>query len=396
MENGNSKWRAASRHSAAAPPIFAFLFSLFAFLVLSGCGVPGEPTPPRQPVPEAVKDLAARQLGDGVLLTFTLPKKAVDGVDLEGPPGIEILREAPASAKGTQAGQNSPRLVFAIPPAMVENYLVGGHVEFRDPLPQEYFSDPAGKLLTYIVRTRASKKRASGDSNSAAVRVYAPPAPPTLLRVDATESALVLTWAPPPAQELPGALPAGFRVYRVEIAAADVDTARMFPEKFKLPKPPTLIGSAPGAEFHDSGFEFGHAYYYTVRAMAQYGAQEVESADSRPVTILPADVFPPASPKNLVAIAVPAAGDAPAHVELSWGINQETDLAGYNVYRSEGAEASGRGERLNKELLVVPAFRDLSAAAGRRYTYRVTAVDRTGNESAPSEATPIEFPPRLP
>jgi hypothetical protein len=36
--------------------------------------------------------------------------------------------------------------------------------------------------------------------------------------------------------------------------------------------------------------------------------------------------------------------------------------------------------------LLTPAFRDLNAVPGRRYFYRVTAVDRSGDESPPSEA----------
>ena len=73
---------------------------------------------------------------------------------------------------------------------------------------------------------------------------------------------------------------------------------------------------------------------------------------------------------------------APAHLELSWSINEAPDINGYNIYRSE--DAAKRGERLNRELLLTPAFRDMSAVPGRPYSYTVTAVDRAGNESLPS------------
>jgi fibronectin type 3 domain-containing protein len=62
-------------------------------------------------------------------------------------------------------------------------------------------------------------------------------------------------------------------------------------------------------------------------------------------------------------------------------------LAGYFVYRQEvdakGAVA-GTATRLNLTPVVGPAYRDQTAVAGRRYAYRVTAVDTAGNESAPS------------
>ena len=83
---------------------------------------------------------------------------------------------------------------------------------------------------------------------------------------------------------------------------------------------------------------------------------------------------------------VPAQGDVPAHMELSWSISPETDLAGYAVYRSE--QAGVPGTHLNVEVLPTPAFRDMNALPGRRYLYSVTAVDRSGNESPASVAVP--------
>ena len=82
------------------------------------------------------------------------------------------------------------------------------------------------------------------------------------------------------------------------------------------------------------------------------------------------------------------------HVELSWEISRETDLAGYYVYRS--AQTDTRGERVNPGLLPTPAFRDISVVLGRRYFYRVTAVDRAGNESQPSAPVPVDLPQREP
>jgi fibronectin type 3 domain-containing protein len=131
-----------------------------------------------------------------------------------------------------------------------------------------------------------------------------------------------------------------------------------------------------------------------VRSVAQIGADSVESADSRPVAVAPRDTFAPAAPRDVVVVLVPATPDVRAQLELSWGISTETDLAGYIVYRSEadGGQPSGRWARLHRELLLVPAFRDTSVEAGRRYFYRVTAMDRAGNESQPSAAVGESVP----
>jgi fibronectin type 3 domain-containing protein len=89
-------------------------------------------------------------------------------------------------------------------------------------------------------------------------------------------------------------------------------------------------------------------------------------------------------------VLVPAQGESPAHLELSWAISAETDIAGYNIYRSE--QAAVTGNRLNTELLRTPAFRDTSTLPGHRYSYSVTAVDRAGNESPASDAVSAGVP----
>jgi hypothetical protein len=166
------------------------------------------------------------------------------------------------------------------------------------------------------------------------------------------------------------------------------DTQDLSPDKLKSPQ--ELIGHAATPEYLDVHFQFGASYLYTVRSVAAFGKDTVESADSSPVMVAARDVFPPAAPLNLVTAVIPATGQATAYVELSWGISPEPDLAGYRVYRSEQEAESG--DRLNTELLPSPAFRDISVVSGKRYFYRVTALDRSGNESPASSAVAADVP----
>jgi len=106
--------------------------------------------------------------------------------------------------------------------------------------------------------------------------------------------------------------------------------------------------------------------------------------------VTPKDIFPPAPPQSVVAAVLLGSSAGSYVVDLSWGINVETDLAGYRVYRSAGLGT--RGELLTPELLLTPAFRDTSVQSGRSYWYRVTAVDRAGNESVPSQTAAAEIP----
>jgi fibronectin type 3 domain-containing protein len=144
------------------------------------------------------------------------------------------------------------------------------------------------------------------------------------------------------------------------------------------------VGETEATSYLDTQFDLGKSYVYTVRSVLRYDEEQIESADSNPFVVLARDVSPPASPRGLIVVYVPAQDTVPAHLELSWGISPETDLAGYNVYRSE--QAGLPGTRMNSELLLTPAFRDMNAAPGRLYFYSVGAVDRSGNESPASAA----------
>lgn len=65
-------------------------------------------------------------------------------------------------------------------------------------------------------------------------------------------------------------------------------------------------------------------------------------------------------------------------VVIVWAPNVEADLAGYNVYL-----ASTPAQKVNATLIPGSSFGVTPGNSGT-YRYRVTAVDRAGNESAPS------------
>ncbi len=143
-------------------------------------------------------------------------------------------------------------------------------------------------------------------------------------------------------------------------------------------------------EYRDMSFQFGHAYWYRVRAVEQFGSATIESADSTPAVLTAKDIFPPAAPRDLEAVTVATTKEAPTSIELTWTINTEPDLAGYSVYRSENPEMPG--QKLNSELLLVPTFRDISVVPGKSYSYRVGAVDQSGNESPLSSPVEAQVP----
>lgn len=92
------------------------------------------------------------------------------------------------------------------------------------------------------------------------------------------------------------------------------------------------------------------------------------------------DSVPPATPSG-VSLTLRAGG-----LQLAWARNQEPDLAGYRVYRSDSA-LTGFSVTATTE---TPLHRE---ALGSLAYYRVSAVDRAGNESAPSGSVAL---PALP
>jgi hypothetical protein len=371
-----------------------FFFTLLTCVCVAACGAPGVPTPPRPVVPRPVTDLAARQQGSSVILTFTLPKKSDENETLAALPSIEIFRgERPAGTTGA-AAKMTTQLIYTLPSALVDTYMKDGLIEFRDPLkPASLY----GQEIVYMVRARASTKRASADSNIVPVRTLPVPPAPTSVHVTALkESAIELGWTAPQ-QETAGGGIAGYRVYRGELPAdAAIPSGEIADtSKLKMSVPLALVGPAPGNSFRDTDFTFGTTYVYVVRTVADEQGQPVESSDSAALIVAPKDIFPPAAPQRLVAVPIrdeQATGNGGGYIELSWDINQETDLQGYYVYRSEQPGTSG--ERITKSLLLTPTFRDNTAVLGKQYTYRVTAVDRSGNESPFSSPVTAAVPQR--
>jgi hypothetical protein len=367
----------------AAP--FSLALGLLACALVAGCAAPGDPSPRHPVVPVAVTDLAARQYGNAIDLTFTLPARSVNREALAESPAIEIYRSV-LPPGGAPDRKTSWRLAYTIPSEQVDSYRKGEQIEFRDPLTVDDFARAPGSSMAYKVRTRAAKARASEDSNVVTARIYAAPETPRDVRVDVTESALIVNWTE--VAMPPGAVSGGYRVYRGEVEPGQENPPDN--SQVKLKTPLELAGPSTSTSFRDSHFEFGAAYLYTVRSVAQFGSDLVESADSAPAVITPRDVFPPAAPTGLEIAIAPATGQTPAYVELSWAISPEGDLAGYSVYRSDREDTPG--ERVNPEILPSPTFRDISVLPGRRYYYRVSAVDRAGNESPKSSAVQADVP----
>ena len=288
---------------------------------------------------------------------------------------------------------------MTIPSALVRHYQQDGQIHYTDAWAPEVLTQHAGQTAVYIVRTSESPKKQSPDSNSAGIRVYAAPGPISDLQAALSRSGVDLCWSAP--QQMPvGPAPSvqEYQVYRAEVssAAPGENPSASQQQGFQLPGAkiagarPEVIGTSQTPGYHDAQVSLGATYEYFVRSVVEYSGESVASEDSNRVTIIMRDVFPPSAPTGLVAVPVPAEHGNPAHIDLSWNVSAETDVAGYNVYRTD--QENTEGARLNSQPLPTPAFSDMTAVAGQRYFYRIAAVDRSANESERSTAVSAEVP----
>ena len=98
-----------------------------------------------------------------------------------------------------------------------------------------------------------------------------------------------------------------------------------------------------------------------------------------PLAHTPKDTFPPVAPGPVTIASIGGI------VSLFWPLNQETDIAGYNLYRAEQENTPPeKWIKLNPQLHRTASFRDDRVQVGKQYFYQITAVDIYGNESARS------------
>lgn len=86
---------------------------------------------------------------------------------------------------------------------------------------------------------------------------------------------------------------------------------------------------------------------------------------------------PPSVPIGLAYIK-PSSPSNGGHARISWVVNPDSDVAYYNVYRSDSSDMTS-AEKMSTT--AESAFQDQALTNGASYYYAVSAVDKSGNES---------------
>jgi hypothetical protein len=378
-------------------------------VLLAGCAQMGPPLPPSLELPKSPTDLRASRKGNRVTLSWSEPRLTTDrqSVRFIGPTLVCRSSEPEIAECGNPAG-TLPAPLSDAPHKTGSARHTAQHSGSAHPAPQTYTDtlpaamqqeDPSAEV-TYAVEVLNRNGRGAGLSNRVRVSAVVTLPPPGDLAATLTGDGVVLTWTSAgELQSIPvsstvqsssnlpttsSSLQHRYRIYRREESSGKDAIAGEIP-----------VDEAGVAHFTDSSFDWEKTYLYRITAVsiAKRSDREVqvEGDDSVPVRVIAHDVFPPSVPAGLQA-AYSGEGQKP-FVDLIWAPVTNSDLAGYNVYRSE---ANGAAERmaikLNSELVKTPSYRDNAVASGKTYNYSVSAVDVRGNESQRSEETSEAVP----
>ncbi len=216
-------------------------------------------------------------------------------------------------------------------------------------------ASPVPKRI-YVIRGVARGGRPGQPTTRIDVPLIDPPSPPGAVSAKFTDSAITLAWAPPVVD--PGVTPL-FNVY--------------------VPDGATPLNPKPLAvpAFERPGVEFGREECFIVRTVQRMGGVSLESTPSDRVCTTPTDVFPPAAPKGLGAVA------GSGVISLIWDATTEPDLAGYIVLRGEAP--GDTLQPLTPKPIRETTFRDTTVKPGVRYVYAIVAVD---NATPPNRSVP--------
>ena len=213
--------------------------------------------------------------------------------------------------------------------------------------------------------TVASVDSAGNDglSNKVLAEVHdiTPPATPQNIKALADTGRIILTWDPNTEPDL-----MGYQIFRTVDNDLEEFYVLMNSDAIKTN---TFIDTLPrNARNH---------FLYKVTAI---DSSFNRSAYPPPVRAQMPDVTPPVKP---VIIGVSPNNE---YMVVEWIPNKELDLAGYELYRSKGAD--GVKTKVNTGLLApsVTRFTDRTIASDTLYYYTIFAIDSAGNRSVPSAA----------
>ena len=369
-------------------------------VVVLACGKRGDPRPPVPVIPQATSDLVVTQRAARMVLSWSYPALTTSGKTLPDLRRIVVYRYSeplpatvPSSGPSTAAepGVPNPIAQFASVPTLAPAQFaklstridsieganlpaasVGSRLMFEDAPPMRSESGQPMRY-TYGVVTEAISAR-SEVSNLVSIVPLDVAAAPSNLTATAAAAGVKLSWSAPTTSATGSNAPVivGYNIYR--------DAGEL---RAEVPQPINTT-AVTDTSFTDNP-PYGE-HEYRVTAVASAGPPRIESDASGAAKTNFRDLVAPPPPATLSALV------ETKQIRLIWDPVDAPDLHGYLVYRIEavGTEESQLREigRLKFTPLPIPQtnFADIGPAPGIFFRFEVTAVDKSGNESAPTNS----------
>ncbi len=241
---------------------------------------------------------------------------------------------------------------------IVKDPVDSGSASFKDKGYRDKGLRPGRELFYSVTGVDTSGNESGRVFVDAVIPDNVPPPPPFSISVKPdNKGVVILTWQPCLSRDLEK-----HYVYRSgEGEPGFTKTAELDKEVYR---------------WEDTSVEKGKEYRYRITEVDKSGN---ESKPSREVMIVPTDVTAPAPPAGLKA-EVERWG-----VRLLWEPSPEDDVIGYNIYSHL---RGGDNWRLTAELIEENEYFHRRGREG--FSYAVTAVDSSGNESRKSPAVTAE------
>jgi hypothetical protein len=371
----------------------------------AACGKKGDPLPPLPRTPQAIAGFTVAQRAGQLEVSMVAPRMTTGGEKL-GVVELELLR---LDGTGELAKAGKKQRFRAAPGERIT----------------ETFALPAVGTPVRMAARAIHRGQPSPLGKEVTLTVQPAPPPPTALKAELRPTGVLLTWTmpvlpsppPPPPSPVPSTSPApgpspstsplpspspspstSPSATTSPRAGASPAPAASAPPTPPPPPPPPRVrlyrraGTAgeyalllpdplAGTTFEDTGAAQGQTLCYVSRLVVATDPL-VESTDSPQACVDVKDVFPPAVPSGLTALW------QDAQVEVSWSPSADADLSAYRVYRAAPGTAP---ERVAEVPAGTTTARD-TPPAGPAFTYTLTAVDKSGNESAPSAPAEVRRP----
>lgn len=374
--NANFSGRFSFFGSIRQPLILAIL--LAGGMLVVNCGKRRPPLPPVERVQQRTELLSGVQRGNQVILSWPAPLRNASDGSVQSIRRIDIYRlaEKPRAPLALTEEEFATRSTLVGSVTYDQIKTATDFLTYTDVL--ELAGEPT--RLRYAVRyVNAAGQRASFSNFLLLEPAAGVALPPSMISTgkEVSEQAITLAWQPP-AANIDGSTPVnllGYNVYRLAESSGEL----------VQPINDALIS---GTQYQDRTFKFGETYRYVVRSVS-LGTEggQVESLNSNSVTVSPVDTFAPSAPASITVAA------APGRLSIFFPANPESDIAGYNIYRSTDPDLpKDKWTKLNPELLLRTSFLDERVESGRRYYYYLTAVDQAGNVSPMSEVVSETVP----